>query len=228
MIRYFTSWYDEKNDARRAELITCLRNCCESPDIDVVYVLCESPTPIMHEKLKEIPVTTRPTYNDFFLLANGMSNEDDVVIISNIDIYPDKHMRPLFERLEKNQSWVLSRWDIRPNGEPPVHLRRRDSQDSWMFRAPIRKINGNFCLGYPGCDNSIACWIDQAGYEISNPSNDVRFLHLHLTELRNYTTANMVKSPYLLVEPSSIEDKTSHKHMVSWQPTAQNPLTPHI
>ena len=204
MIRYFTSWYNEPNDARRAELITCIQKCCDSQDIDFVYLLCEAPAPIMHEKLKEIPVSTRVTYDDFILLANAMSEAGDVVLINNIDIFPAPKTRTQLERIQPNQAWALSRWDVQADGSL-VHFCRKDTADTWCFRAPIKKVSSNFYLAIPGCDNAFAYRLQQAGYEVSNPSKDVKFCHLHLTGVRNYVSGrDSIPAPYLMVEPTSL------------------------
>lgn len=229
-ILFFSSWYNEANEERRQELITCVQRCLDSPDLDGVYLLCEGNAsfPTKHEKLKEIPVSTRPTYEDFFLLANGLSEPGDVLVIGNTDTYPAEGMRSWFEQLQPYQCWALSRWDITESGEA-VHLKRKDSQDNWLFISPIKKnIYSKFPLGFCGCDNAIACRIENAGYEISNPSCDVKFYHLHLTGVHNYVQGrDVVPAPYLLLEPTHLGISNPGKYSINWQPTAENPLTPH-
>lgn len=228
-VLFFTSWYNEKHEARRAELETCVRNCLESPDLDMVYLLCEGGArfPVEHPKLVQHPVEERPTYNRFFEFANQVSHSGDVCLISNTDIFPAPATRQFFDFLKQDQCWALSRWDVQQNGDI-IHHKRRDSMDVWGFRAPIRtNIKGDFFMGVAGCDDSINCWIKEAGYDISNPSCDVQFCHLHLTGVHNYDPGKPIPAPYLLIEPSNVNTVQSEKYHIGWTPSVERPLTPH-
>jgi hypothetical protein len=228
MIRYFTSWYVEKNEERRAELITCIKKCCDSPDIDKVYLVCEAAAPFMHEKMIEVPSATRYSFADFFLIMNAVSGENDLCILANTDIFPAENIRPLLELLQPNQAWCLSRWDTVHGRPEPVHFNRPDSQDVFCVRHPIKKIEANFLIGWCGSDNKICYQLQEAGYEVSNPSKDVKFIHYHLTGLHNYDPAkHTVPSPYLLIHPSHLNDRVDTR-ILSVQPTVYNPITPQM
>ena len=48
---------------------------------------------------------------------------------------------------------------------------RTDSQDAWIFRAPMDEdviADSNFALGLPRCDNRIAEVLHQANYSVVN------------------------------------------------------------
>jgi glycosyltransferase involved in cell wall biosynthesis len=216
-IVYLTSWYNEKRPERRHELITCLFNCVNSPDIDKVVVLCEDDCPLdivddeTRRKLIKVPFHKRPTYSDFFILGNIYSNPDDVIIVSNLDIYPQEGMRKHIKSIKHGQCYALSRWDIDTHGRA-VHFDRKDSQDVWIFKSRIQtdKIKADFFIGVPGCDNRIASIIAAAGYSVTNPSKTIRFNHLHNTNIRNYDQKDAIKGPYLLPVPTELNpDKKS-------------------
>ena len=226
MIRYFCSWYAEKNEERRAELIHCITKCCESDSIDKVYLICESPAPFTHPKMIEVPATYRYTFSDFFLVANGISEPGDLCIFSNTDIFPAPNMRDLLERLQPQEAWCLSRWDTTRESLEPVHFNRCDSQDTFCVRAPIKSVNANFYGGWAGSDNALCFRLEEAGYVVSNPSKDIKTIHYHLTGLHNYDPVkHTVPSPYLLIHPSHIHE-TVDKRLLSVQPTIQNPINP--
>lgn len=208
MIVYLTSWYEEKNPARRQELITCLTRTLNSEDVDAVYLLAESEPPAEiagHEKLNYLNVESRPTYSDFFRMANQLCADDDyVAVIANTDLYPAPGSREHLESIKQNECYALSRWDEAADGSI-THFSRKDSQDVWVFRYPLRPVKGDFCTGIPGCDNRIAHEIKEAGYTVLNPSKTIVFHHLHNSGVRNYTAGkDAVPPPYHRVEPTQL------------------------
>ena len=44
------------------------------------------------------------------------------------------------------------------------------SQDVWAFRAPLPKVDAQFLMGKPGCDNRIAYEFRKAGMRVNNPA----------------------------------------------------------
>lgn len=203
-ILYFTSWYNEKNPERRAELITCIINTCtECSYVDKVYLLAECDFPILNPNLEVVLIGKRPTYSDFFEYANSVSKPGDINIFSNIDIYPDEKTICHVGSLDQNQCFALARWDKKPDGSE-VLLDRWDAQDVWIFRSPIKKINGNFPMGIPGCDNRIAYEIKAAGYLVTNPAKTLKFFHLHNVPIRNYSLdrKEAIPGPYHLINTS--------------------------
>ena len=198
-VLWFTSWYDEKNHARAIELLTCIQKVHDHPDISHIYILAETSLTPENVKVTQIPIDHRPTYTDFFNLANSVSEPSDILIIANIDIYPDINTIQQLSQLTPKACYALTRWNMK--GSVPVFLNRRDSQDVWVFRGPIKSIFGEFPLGIPGCDNRIAHEIKEAGYIITNPSRQMKFIHLHSSGVRNYTRTDTTPKPYLLLQP---------------------------
>jgi|GEM_PF-1737323 hypothetical protein len=200
---YITGWYDEKNEERKVELETCINKTIESEEFDEVILLCENCNPI--GKVSHANINRRPTYEDFFVLANKSGSEGDIVVISNTDIYPEKGTKELLKNIKQDECYALSRWDVDSNGNSE-HFCRRDSQDMWVFKLPIVNIKADFYMGNAGCDNAICDRIKKAGYKISNPSKTIKFNHLHLVNVRNYNEALKVDKPYLLITPTELED----------------------
>ncbi len=94
----------------------------------------------------------------------------------------------------------MTRYDIK-DGEP-VFFDRWDSQDSWWFKGAMKNINAPFNLGHPGCDNSLAYLLKQAGYNVTNPSRTVKTYHLHSNDTRNWWGKSVIPEPYFLITPN--------------------------
>ena len=92
-----------------------------------------------------------------------------------------------------------------------IFMNRADSQDVWAFYGAVPKIEGAdfFVGGVAGCDNRIAKLLEDSGYNVVNPSIDIKTYHLHETGVRNYIENGKIKEtippPYKLVPPCTIK-----------------------
>jgi hypothetical protein len=199
-IRLFTTWYksyrDEENEA-------CLEANLMNPDIHKVYLLCDDgkkfPT---HEKIVGIYIDHRPTYNDFFSAVN--ESEPEISIIANSDIYFDSSLEYV-KHLKDKECFALSRWNDTLQGSSLYN--RADSQDAWIFKGTILKVDADFELGRLGCDNRILEELHKSGYSISNPSKTIKAHHLHLekrTENSNHDKSKTIPPPYRYIAPTEI------------------------
>lgn len=235
-IRLIVNYYNEKNPDRKKELLEATRSNYENNRIDHILFLIEPDSELdfvanFNDLLAMVSfevVDQRPTYRDYFHVANraiiNYGHHQDITIIANLDIfitetvcyYLEQHMRP-------GLCMALSPWDRLADGSyrqgkvnvgSTVEVPKDDAQDVWVFKGMIQKVeNCDFALGKPGCDNSIAFWINQAGYTVVNPSNDIRPVHIHLSGVRNYDTTltghgenkDRIPPPYLTLPPISID-----------------------
>jgi len=212
---FLTNWYNDKNEQRAAELKRCVEKTVDGFDVD--RVIC------LHERGEECPVAGaenvliphRPVYKDFFDVANQLTEKGDIVIISNTDIYPEGGVAELIENIKANEVFALSRWDEDSAGNK-THLDRWDSQDVWIFKAPINiPANCDFRLGQAGCDNAIAERLQSVGYSVSNPSKDVKFIHYHISGVLNYSDKDRIQKPYLLITPHKLGETPSYNHITT-------------
>lgn len=190
MIRLFINFYTDANPLRQLEINECLSRNMANPMIDEIQkVICEG----------------RPTYAELFRLANEKIEENDITIIANTDIYFEEYDVALINYfLRPGTCFALSRWDKLPDGSVQL-FDRADSQDSWIFKGPIKEIpDCDFTMGRPGCDNAICQRLEAAGYTIQNPSRDIKSIHLHLTGVRNYSASQTVQQPYKLIAPHNL------------------------
>ena len=209
MIAIYTSIYNEKNEQRKAEIIECLRKNTKSSFIDEIYLFVEGEAflDVSSKKIRQQRIGWRPKYNDYFdLAANHQVTHSDLVLIANSDIYFDENINSLCHALKPNQCAALSRWNIKPSSAP-VLLDRNDSQDVWAFRGPLKKIQGDFPVGVPRCDNRILYELKRTGYEVINPSFSVRAYHLHSGIRQEYSGENLaytVDPPYAYLWPHNL------------------------
>lgn len=216
---YLINWYKDKNEARHEELKECVINViAEQYANGLVYILVDAETNIdfdfLVKNVKIICISSRPTYNDFFKIANDVSEEGDIVIFGNTDIYPEEGAIELCKDIKPNECYALARWDVDANGNKTL-LDRWDTADIWVFKAPIKpNIQGDFYLGQAGCDNAIADRIMQAGYKVLNPSRTIKFNHLHLSGVINYSDRDRIKKPYLLITPHNLGEEPSYNHIL--------------
>ena len=124
--------------------------------------------------------------------------------IANSDIYFPISSMHHYDHLKNGEVWALSRWDELKNKGRKLY-NHKDSQDSWVWRDEMMlKMDADFTLGLPGCDNRIAKILSDSGYKVLNPSKTVQTIHLHSSNKRTYDRSQTVQPPYLLVAPTEL------------------------
>lgn len=209
MLRLFTSTYSETNPTRIEELRRCLQINIACDAITTIHVLREPssrPLPI-NSKLKVRDINTRPRYIDFFDWSKELeSNNSEIVVIANCDIYFDETLSVFAKALKDGQCAALARWDVLPDSDP-VLFDRNDSQDVWIFRGPVKEINGDFSVGVPRCDNRLLHELKKAGYKVINPAFSIRSFHLHSGQREEYQSENLehfVEPPHAYLWPHNL------------------------
>jgi hypothetical protein len=208
----FSSYYDHNHAGRQRELDTCLMNNLNSPEIDHVYLYCESGSVPSHPKLTA-QYNGRPTYQNLIDWANDIAQDGDVVVIANSDIYFDETLNWAHNVHMESTMIALSRWDVLPNGTKRLFAYEH-SQDTWIFKGKIRITGADYFMGLPGCDNKIAYDANHQGYRVVNTAKDIITYHLHNTNERNYTQEDRLAPPYLPVFITSIRELKSNKLLI--------------
>jgi hypothetical protein len=230
-VTLFINYYEDKSLDRRLELDTCLINNVYNKSINTILVfvskefykkLCspdsKNDTDIMKlirsNKKMYVIINERPTYNEMFYATNYFPN--DINIIANSDIYFDAESLKTLKAMEwpSTTGLALTRWDYVKNSaggmvkETYEFLDRRDSQDTWMFNGAVKTIPGaDFTLGMRGCDNAICHLLSESGYAMFNPSRTIRTYHLHLCQIKNYSSheqEDLIPEPYKFLEPTDL------------------------
>jgi hypothetical protein len=208
-----TVLYNEKNEARIAEYITCLEKNMANDRIDQIHVIYDSSkdtgktTILDYLKEKNIPITCvkgRPTYALCFALAN-YQYPNKRIILANADIFFNETLHLLDDYDLTDTFLALTRWNITKSGalqlfkqyKPCGHFSKtgsESSQDVWIFSTPIRDFRKNSVkLGLMGCDTTIAYYARESGLRVLNPCLSIQCCHLHLSKIRNYNPAS---APY--------------------------------
>jgi hypothetical protein len=191
-----TSLYNEPKPERAREYLTCLEKNLNHSRIAHIHVVYEFVPGDNSELLnyllsKNISiefVSSRPSYGFMFDLVNRQY-PGQKIIVSNADIYFNETLTLLDDYDLTNKFLALTRWNVRADGSmtPYFTVKKMYSQDTWIFRAPLKKFNDDsMVLGTCGCDNRLAFQADAAGLEVLNPCGSIQCCHLHLSNVRNY------------------------------------------
>lgn len=211
-----TSLYNEKNEARIAEYITCMEKNLAHPLIDTIHVLYDFSNDTEENSVLNFllskPVTIhyiygRSTYDQCFELVN-LLHPDRRIIISNADIYFNKTLNLLDSYDLRGKFLALTRWDIQTDGSLKIFTWPGDqphsgSQDTWIFRAPIRSFEDKtIAIGVPHCDIRLSYQANKSGLIVRNPCLSIQCCHLHLSGIRNYVWLNAPQE--IMMVPGSI------------------------
>lgn len=198
----FTSFYLDSKPERQRELEHCIRMNVNNIHIDKMVVILEGKKedfPVLNYPKIEVIEAPRPTFKQFFELANVICSDEDIAIISNTDIYFDNTLELLNGYNMSGRCLALSRWHYNDDHRIILH-NEQYSQDVWIFKGKIRPMEYcDFYMGIRGCDNRIAYEIYKAGYHVINPAHSIKCIHYHMTEIRNYGD-ELIPKPYYPIQ----------------------------
>ena len=203
----FINYFDHPNEARKREIDFCLKKNEENKFIDNIIVINKN---------------HRCTYGDF--LAEMWNYPDQVNIIANSDIYFDETIK-LAEGIKGGQCYALTRWEFMNGNVIDFNHRHGKpsppqwSQDAWIFRGSIKPdkfynvkaVNSQtrqsemipFSLGIPGCDNKFAALLKESGIKVTNPSYDIKAIHVHKESARKYPNYQILSG----IRPNGLVDQ---------------------
>ena len=181
---------------------------------------------------KVINFDGRPTYADFFnatiqypedinILANtDIYFNETILLVRSMD----KNDAYALTRWENNEGKIVSFREMneynsyaKPDWSQDVCVIYGEAKNARIINELYKSMDsktsndsvnyrlydlGGFCLGQRGCDNRIAHILQETGYEVSNPSNSIKCIHLHKETERNYSIKEAVRKPYKFVPVS--------------------------
>lgn len=215
-VNVYFNYFVSTRKNRQTEINMCLNQLAYNSEIDKIYILCSNKLELQNEKFIKIDINSeQPTFKDFFNIANFNTDENDINIILNSDCFIDaENVKLVKENLvDQKQVYCLSRWNVtKIKPLEAQHYNIECSQDAWIFKGQIsEKIQGQYKMGMPGCDNAIAAELFQLKYDITNPSLDVKVYHVHFVDYRTYNEKNRVKRPYKFVTPCKLKEPSQIK-----------------
>lgn len=171
--------------------------------------------------IRQVNVKKRLKYKmvlDFVEKEKKSGKLNGYVVLSNSDIFLDKSVKNLHKScLSLTPSWYcLLRFEFRGEkrlGRCKLFGPRQDSQDTWCFHTNFIekynsinttvqdvKMNFDYELGRPGCDNRITFELAYHGVKIYNEPWKIKTYHAHSEKKRNYNM-EMIRQPYLFLMP---------------------------
>lgn len=193
MVRLYINYYHSAE--RSDEFSYCLAQNVACPYINEI-ICFSNDVSMVYEKVITIE-GDRPTFQQFFDEINKRAGDDDISIISNLDIYFNDTLG-LVHNIKHNEVFCITRWDLK-DGKIKL-FDTPDSQDSWVFRGKVREIANTdiLMLAKWGVDNRLAWELQTAGYKVLNPSKSIQTIHVHASEVRpERTEHNVIPPPYL-------------------------------
>lgn len=205
-------------DYRNAELDFCINQVHKSPYISKVYYFCDInvDTSVIDTREKSVIIRFNEkekdfTYNQYFEFANKHFSDNDIIILSNLDIFFDDSLQKVeefFHIHSKTHVMAINRWDFDKKTLVSVNCEWEYSQDVWIWKGHLNTsgIDADFPLGKPGCDNRIAYELYK-NYEVINPSRTVRTHHYHTSQHRAYRFGDLsitIPEPYKTLPLTSI------------------------
>jgi hypothetical protein len=183
MVKLFTTYYREADEIRRSELELCLLKNIRSSVFDKVYILSEADQlPFVDSRVTMIKVSTRPTFQKIVDTLNSLVSDEDIVVVSNTDIYFDRSLQQARD-IRVNELWALTRYDVVNESQIQLYISYKSS-DAWIFKGKCRIKQADFYFGQLGCDNRFAALAYEYGYNIRNPCLTVVSYHVHGSAVR--------------------------------------------
>ena len=202
-MKLLVEYFESENPIRKSEYLQTLYQNLSNDLIERIFIFISDNVEfkISSPKITIVREEKRPTYRRFFEFCNE-NLDGEICILSNADIVFDDTLRHVSDIDMNGVFLALTRWE-NVVGRGKVPFNNGSSQDSWIFKAPIKTTEDmEFTLGRPGCDNRIALLMKNCGYMMKNPGNQIVGLHNHTSRYRTYTKAETVEGPYLGLIPN--------------------------
>jgi hypothetical protein len=219
--RLITYIWECSIDERDREIYDTLDKNYNSKLFDEIFIFSESD---ISDKLKIyknvniIKINHRPTFQFMFEYINVISNNEDINILANSDIFFDETLK-LIENINEDEFYCVTRHELDGNlffekFNHEVLGNYSVSQDVWIWRGQFKAYDCDFFIGYPGCDNKLAYRIVVAGYKIKNPCLSLKCYHNHSSKIRpgsSKTNGEGYKNsltPKVIITPSTITENS--------------------
>ena len=203
-------YFLHKDNKRHNENLKCLDSNVKNDYIKKIYFLNEriysksEMNNIESNKIEQVNINKRLSYYDFFKFCKEKALSG-YIIVANLDIFFNDTLVNLFKTTLSQRKSCFSQLRLEYPSKK-IFGPRNDSQDAWIFHSKylpelstIKKYD--FMLGMPGCDNKIIHLLNSDGYKIYNEPYRIETVHVHTSQIRNYTRKDLVPPPYKFVKP---------------------------
>jgi hypothetical protein len=202
-IHLIVQYCNDPRPARQAEYDECLRRNLANPHIAAVHDLVEAAAGVPEEfrdhsrhRMQTLPRWM--TYRDAFGYASA-NLAGEIVAIANLDIFldPASPWDQVAQVLDSGIVLCQSRTEFAPD-RPPFkdpefdQMFYANSQDAWIFCAPLEVPECDFEIGELGCDNAIAERIKRTGKTPVNLADRFRIFHYDQARGKTFTNQKEV------------------------------------
>jgi hypothetical protein len=217
-INLILGYYKNDNTLRSTEIDLCLKLNCTNQLFNKIIIINETmiDIPFIDKNDNRIIIinnNNRLTYKNFFNYANQYSSEDTINILINSDIVIGENFCLLYEKMQLNELYFLTRYDIDKYAQ--ISLCNLLGCDTWIWKNRIDHDVGNYFLGKPYCDFKLSYEFYKIGYKIRNPSLDLKTYHLHNINIRNYDNSERIKGDkFLKIKYSKLDSEFSENDYI--------------
>jgi hypothetical protein len=223
-------YYVSDDVERQYEIDNVLQLNLLNQFIDKIYLLNESTYDfsnfVSNDKICQINIGKRLSFSDAITFSKSQrseGNNDFITIMSNSDIELGLDIGLLHNYSFDNIVYCLTRYDIdfsydidyKSDGKKIKHFMETNgghymfSQDLWIYKpseCTIDVTNLHFNFGVPACDNAFVCELNKQNINCFNIANEIKILHHHKQDSRNYGTRlqNQIMPCYSILQ-SDIE-----------------------
>lgn len=216
MINLITSFFNKKTDndlliKRNNEYNLTLIKNLESPFIKKIHLFIEDEYSLSilnniinnnidyDNKIIKIMFNRQPMYSDFFKYSFD-NLKDEVIMISNSDIYLDKCDKNILTKyiLEKNNVFSLTRYEN--ENDKPLIDKYEGSHDVFIFKSPLNNnicLRSNFTQNNWGSENLVISLIKKNNYTVLNPCFQIKIIHNHDSQYRNEDRIRISNTDYM-------------------------------
>jgi hypothetical protein len=213
-INIFCQFFIHSDVKRFSEIKKCLEYNVKNKYITKIYLLNEKiytddDIGIKSDKIVQYDIGRRLKFKDVFeyILTNNIKGYN---IMINSDIFFDETLKNLYRSdihvNKKMFAQLRYEYDEKDYTKSKIFGERGDSQDSWIIHSNFNVEKSqtrifNFEFGKPGCDNKLTYLFSLLGYQVINDPQFIRTIHVHNTNIRNYSSSETIKDPYEIVIP---------------------------
>lgn len=214
MLNLYIQYFTHKNEQRKKEIDYCLKKNIQNKNLDKIYIVLENEFDkkdwMNSDKTIFINYNKRSTFKNLIEISNTYTTDDDINIITNSDIFFDDSLSLLKSNDLNNKFVALTRWNVDVQNGKSFLFNVNCSQDTWVWKGVIdlTKVDLDYYLGIPGCDNAICGEFHEIGYKVINPSLVLKSHHLHAEISRSYTDNDVVRKRLYLLYPSNDWNKS--------------------
>jgi hypothetical protein len=178
-----TQYFVSNNGVRDSALINVLSKNLQDQRISEIALINDVEYDFSalngSSKIKQYISGRRLTFQDAFRVANSYYAGRNV-IVANSDIVFDESVYRIGGCNLSNTVLALTKWSLTLDRSISLNL-RLDSQDAWIFKAPIKLSvveKSDFPMGAPKCDNRLARLFYEASYRVLNPALTARAIEV--------------------------------------------------